>query len=60
MSSKDVELSSDIVEMKSIFNTIAECKDDSQQRSWTLHEDEEFIVDKLSRLLEILVSNQLY
>ncbi|XP_067946552.1 NCK-interacting protein with SH3 domain-like isoform X2 [Watersipora subatra] len=50
----DAELSNDQLEMTAIFDMIAECKDDSQQRSWPLHEDEFYISGKLSKLLEIL------
>ena len=53
--SEQLELSHDIIEMDSIFESIAECKDDSQQRSWHLHDDEYYIQNQLSRLLEILV-----
>ncbi|XP_072027426.1 NCK-interacting protein with SH3 domain-like [Amphiura filiformis] len=37
-----------------IFQELTECKDDSQQRSWALHEDERIITDHLQELITIL------
>ena len=34
---------------------MAACKDDSQQRSWALHEDESVITEYLQELISILV-----
>ena len=38
-----------------IFSEMAACKDDSQQRSWALHEDESVITEYLTELVSILV-----
>ena len=38
-----------------IFSEMAACKDDSQQRSWALHEDESVITEYLQELISILV-----
>lgn len=45
----------DTKQLAEILSVISECKDDSQQRSWQLHDDEGFIHDKLSKLLNIMV-----
>lgn len=39
----------------SLFKKIEACKDDSQQRSWFLHEDEDTIANYLTDLIDILV-----
>ncbi|XP_071961143.1 NCK-interacting protein with SH3 domain-like [Antedon mediterranea] len=38
-----------------IFSELTSCKDDAQQRSWALHEDESIITEYLEELLSILV-----
>lgn len=45
----------DASRLKVIFDELTSCKEDSQQRSWMLHEDEGVITDYLSELLSILV-----
>ena len=40
-----------------IFTELTARKDDSQQRSWALHEDEVIITQLLEELLSILVSS---
>ncbi|XP_071960516.1 NCK-interacting protein with SH3 domain-like [Antedon mediterranea] len=37
-----------------IFSELTSCKDDAQQRSWALHEDESIITEYLEELLSIL------
>lgn len=39
-----------------IFSQLADCKNDSEQRTWMLYEDEDDIVQFLEELVEILVS----
>lgn len=48
--------SNDAKRLQFIFSQLAECKNDSQQRSWMLYEDEEDIVLFLEELVDILVS----
>ena len=52
----DLELTHDGKRLQKIFQELAACKDDSQQRSWFLHEDEHAITGHLEELLSILVS----
>ncbi|KAK7101543.1 hypothetical protein V1264_019909 [Littorina saxatilis] len=46
--------SHDAKRMSVIFSELTACKDDSQQRSWALHEDEAIIKEYLQELLSIL------
>lgn len=48
-------LTHDARRLQGIFAQLAECKNDSQQRSWMVYEDEEDIVQFLEELVEILV-----
>lgn len=43
--------------LKIIFSQLADCTNDSQQRTWVLHEDEELITKFLTELIDILVRN---
>ena len=43
-----------------LLEKMRECKDDEQQRSWALYEDEHIISTHLNDLLEILVLLYLY
>ena len=53
----DEDISShDAQRLSVIFSELTACKDDSQQRSWALHEDEAIIQEYLQELLSILVS----
>ena len=54
--SSNLESSKDAVRLEVIFSEMAACKDDSQQRSWALHEDESVITEYLTELVSILVS----
>ena len=47
--------SSDHERLCELFEKLTECKDDSQQRGWALHEDERIITDNLDEMLSILV-----
>ena len=49
-----IDNSSDAFQLRQIFRKLTECKDDEQQRSWALHEDEGMIIENLERLIEIL------
>ena len=49
------EGSQDAQKLETIFRELSACKDDSQQRSWFLHEDEHTITTHLNELLSILV-----
>ena len=55
MSSGATETRHDAVRLNVILSEMESCKDDSQQRSWALHEDEEVILEYLEELLSILV-----
>lgn len=46
----------DASRLKSIFNDLTIRKQDSQQRSWSLHEDESILSENLKDLISILVS----
>lgn len=39
-----------------IFTELTSCKEDSQQRSWMLYEDETTIIEYIQELISILVS----
>lgn len=51
--------SSDLERLCELFAQLTECKDDSQQRGWALHEDEQIITDNLEEMLSILVCTKL-
>ncbi|XP_049792727.1 NCK-interacting protein with SH3 domain [Schistocerca nitens] len=44
----------DAYRLRVIFSELTSCKNDSQQRSWSLHEDEAVICDYLDELISIL------
>ncbi|XP_061178898.1 NCK-interacting protein with SH3 domain-like [Saccostrea echinata] len=48
------DLSHDHVRIRELLEKITECKEDSQQRSWALHEDQHIISGYLEELLSIL------
>lgn len=50
-----VEHTNDSQRLKVIFAKLSDCKNDSEQRSWMLHEDEAYIIRFLTDLIEILV-----
>lgn len=52
----NVEETYDANRLKIIFNELTSCKEDSQQRSWMLHEDEPTICEYIKELTSILVS----
>ncbi|XP_072176871.1 NCK-interacting protein with SH3 domain-like [Diadema setosum] len=49
-----IEGSRDHDRLEVIFTELTACKDDSQQRSWALHEDEAIISEYLEELISIL------
>lgn len=51
-----IEHTHDAKRLKVIFSELTSCKDDAQQRSWMLHEDEDVIIDYIKELTSILVS----
>ncbi|XP_020288455.1 NCK-interacting protein with SH3 domain isoform X2 [Pseudomyrmex gracilis] len=51
-----IEETYDANRLKIIFNELTSCKEDSQQRSWMLYEDEAVIVDYIKELTEILTN----
>lgn len=53
-----IEQTHDASRLKIIFNELTSCKEDSQQRSWMLHEDEGVIKEYITELISILVSFQ--
>ncbi len=54
-SSTQVVQSHDLERLREIFFQLQECKDDSQQRGWAVHDDQQAIMDYLQELLQILV-----
>jgi len=50
-----LEESSDAMRLRHLFSELESVKDDSQQRSWFLHEDEETICQHIKELIAILV-----
>lgn len=50
-----IDQTHDASRLKIIFNELTSCKEDSQQRSWMLHEDEAVIKEYISELISILV-----
>lgn len=55
-----VEKTHDAQRLHVIFTELTSCKDDAQQRSWMLHEDEQVIIDYIKELTSILVSLFIY
>ena len=51
-----LENNHDAVRLAAILEELADCKDDSQQRSWFLHEDEAIITGYLEELISIAVN----
>ncbi|KAF7286376.1 hypothetical protein GWI33_005670 [Rhynchophorus ferrugineus] len=49
-----IEQTHDASRLKIIFNELTSCKEDSQQRSWMLHEDESVIKEYITELISIL------
>lgn len=56
VSKMSVEETYDANRLKIIFTELTSCKEDSQQRSWMLHEDELIIVEYIKELTSILAS----
>ena len=56
ISSEFILASNDYLELKSLFNKLWFCKNDEQQRSWPIQEDEEQIKYILSSLASILAN----
>lgn len=50
-----IDQTHDASRLKIIFNELTSCKEDSQQRSWMLHEDEDVIKEYITELISILV-----
>lgn len=50
-----IDQTHDASRLKIIFNELTSCKEDSQQRSWMLHEDEIIIKEYITELISILV-----
>lgn len=51
--------STDMINLKAVFKRLWYCKNDEQQRSWPVHEDEELITNTLDELLQILANANL-
>ncbi|XP_060558045.1 NCK-interacting protein with SH3 domain-like [Ruditapes philippinarum] len=51
---QEEETSLDYERLCELFAELTECKDDSQQRGWHLHEDEDIINNNLEEMLSIL------
>ncbi|XP_034951064.1 NCK-interacting protein with SH3 domain [Chelonus insularis] len=51
-----IEDTYDANRLKIIFNELTSCKEDSQQRSWMLYEDESIIVEYIKELTSILTN----
>ena len=56
VSKMSIEETYDANRLKVIFKELTSCKEDSQQRSWMLYEDESIIVEYIKELTSILVS----
>lgn len=52
----NLEETYDANRLKIIFTELTSCKEDSQQRSWMLYEDEQIICEYIKELTSILVS----
>jgi len=50
-----LESTHDAQRLRVIFTELTTCKNDAQQRSWMLHEDELVIIDYIKELTAILV-----
>lgn len=55
VSKMSIEETYDANRLKIIFTELTSCKEDSQQRSWMLYEDESIIMEYIKELTEILV-----
>lgn len=51
---KDIQSSHDYNDLVSMFDELTKAKEDDQQRNWMLHEDEELILNQLSRICSTL------
>lgn len=58
VSKMTIEETYDANRLKVIFKELTSCKEDSQQRSWMLYEDESIIVEYIKELTSILVSTR--
>ncbi|XP_011305468.1 NCK-interacting protein with SH3 domain [Fopius arisanus] len=56
ISNVSIEETYDAERLKVIFRELTSCKEDSQQRSWMLYEDEAVIVDYIKELTSILTN----
>ncbi|XP_063994558.1 NCK-interacting protein with SH3 domain isoform X1 [Diachasmimorpha longicaudata] len=56
ISNMSIEETYDAERLKVIFIELTSCKEDSQQRSWMLYEDEAIIVDYIKELTSILTN----
>ncbi|XP_011150551.1 NCK-interacting protein with SH3 domain isoform X1 [Harpegnathos saltator] len=56
VSKMSIEETYDANRLKIIFTELTSCKEDSQQRSWMLYEDESIIVEYIKELTEILTN----
>lgn len=54
-----IEQTHDASRLRLIFNELTSCKEDSQQRSWMLHEDEGTITEYIKELISILVRSHI-
>ncbi len=52
---RKAEASSDLGRLRELLFEISEAKNDSQQRGWAVHDDQQAIIDILEELLQILV-----
>lgn len=50
-----IKRSPDAKKLTELFRMLSECKDDEQQRSWAVHEDEMMIQGSVADLQSILV-----
>ena len=53
--SRKLDRSHDMERLKEIFFQLQDVRDDSQQRGWAVHDDQEAIMEYLRELLQILV-----
>lgn len=57
---RKAEASSDLERLRELLFEVTEAKNDSQQRGWAVHDDQQAIIDVLEELLQILVSYHTY
>ena len=55
---RKLDSTADMERLREIFFQLQEVRDDSQQRGWAVHDDQNLIMEYLSELLQILVRGE--